>query len=243
MWSTVLGVVGGGVAGLRAGGPVGAILGAGAGYVVVPRVATFWGWDYAPAVALADTSAVGQNSPAVASALHIGAAVRRPSVAAAVALLRPTLALYGSSALASAALANAYAESRFDALAGGDVDAAGTPQAVGLFQLHSRGAGKGMTVADRVDPVRATRRILETAAAAGLPGAAPSSLNGFDFLGILSAVGVETDPGELAALTARFTIEVERPANANLRATERVASLRTDGYLRQVLTGLGLPVL
>jgi len=60
--------------------------------------------------------------------------------------------------LADAAVANAYYESllRPDAIAVGEGSA-------GLFQLHPRGAGKGMPLADRLDPLKNTNRIIEVA--------------------------------------------------------------------------------
>lgn len=236
------GAVAGGLVGYRVGGRVGAVVGAVLGAVGAPRVLdAVVGTMPAAAATLPNVTA-----GAIEDQIRIGRAVKRPSVQDAIVMLRPTLALYGSRALASAALANAYAESRLDPLAGGDVDARGVPQAIGLFQLHSGGAGKGMSIADRVDPIRATRRILEEAAAAGLPGAAPGASGGLlweTFTNALPGSTSTDDAVGLAALTARFTVEVERPAQAGLRAAERVALLRTDAYLRQVLTGLGLPVL
>lgn len=242
MWGQVGGAVVGGLVGYRVGGRVGAAVGVVGGAVAVPRLL-----DMGSMV----TGSTSSSSGATADGIRIGRAIQRPTTADAIAMLRPTLALYGSRELASAALANAYAESRFDPLAGGDVDAQGVPQAIGLFQLHAKGAGSGMSIADRADPVRATRRILEEAAKAGLPGAAPSSAGGawwesfVDYLDGDNDERAETvaDAVSLSALTARFTTEVERPANSGLRAVERVTSLRTDSYLRNVLTGLGLPVL
>lgn len=245
MWGQVGGAVVGGLVGYRVGGRVGAAVGAVGGAVAVPRLL-----DMGSMVTGSTSSSTSSSSGATADGIRIGRAIRRPTTADAIAMLRPTLALYGSRELASAALANAYAESRFDPLAGGDVDAQGVPQAIGLFQLHSKGAGAGMSIADRADPMRATRRILEEAAKAGLPGAAPSSAGGAWWESLIDALDGDAPTGEpvadavsLAALTARFTTEVERPANSGLRAVERVTSLRTDSYLRNVLTGLGLPVL
>jgi len=238
------GLVVGGLVGYRVGGRVGPVVGGVAGALGAPRVAE----------ALTSSAALpsADTATALEDQLHIGRAVRRPSVEQAVQMLRPTLALYGSRVLASAALANAYAESRFDPLAAGDVDSRGVPQAIGLFQLHSAGAGKGMSIADRTDPMRATARILEVAAQAGLPGAAPSARGGALWEAFGELLPGDGAPGpsdvvaenvSLAALTAKFTSDVERPANAGLRAAERVASLATDSYLRQVLAGLGLPTL
>jgi hypothetical protein len=60
--------------------------------------------------------------------------------------------------LANAAIANAYAESRLDPAA---ISGYANEDSVGLFQLNAKGAGKGMTTAQRQDPVLNTRRILD----------------------------------------------------------------------------------
>ena len=56
-----------------------------------------------------------------------------------------------------AAIVNAVAESGLNPNAVGDGG-----KSVGLFQLHERGAGHGMSVADRKDPVKNTNRIVDT---------------------------------------------------------------------------------
>lgn len=58
--------------------------------------------------------------------------------------------------LVPAAVANAYQESRMDPMAAGDGG-----KSIGLFQLHEGGGGKGMSRAEREDPVLNTRRIIE----------------------------------------------------------------------------------
>jgi hypothetical protein len=58
--------------------------------------------------------------------------------------------------LFEAAVVNAYAESLLDPEAVGDGGLS-----VGLFQLHARGAGRGMSVEDRKDPQKNARRIFE----------------------------------------------------------------------------------
>ncbi len=65
--------------------------------------------------------------------------------------------------LVPAAVVNAYAESRLDPKAAGDGGSS-----IGLFQLHKNGGGKGMTVAERENPVLNTRRIIREAIAAGM---------------------------------------------------------------------------
>jgi hypothetical protein len=57
--------------------------------------------------------------------------------------------------IATAAVVNAFAESSLNPKA---IDASGT--AVGLFQLADQGAGAGLTVTQRQDPVINTRRII-----------------------------------------------------------------------------------
>jgi hypothetical protein len=90
--------------------------------------------------------------------------------------------------VAAAAVANAYAESRLNPAAVGDKGAS-----VGLFQLHERGAGAGMSVEQRQDPVVNTRRIIETARRSG------------PFMALATT---STSVGDLAAA---FSTHVERP--------------------------------
>ena len=61
----------------------------------------------------------------------------------------------GLTRFSRAAVTNAYAESRLDASAAGDGG-----KAIGLFQLHEAGAGRGMSVEERSDPVTNTWRIV-----------------------------------------------------------------------------------
>lgn len=98
------------------------------------------------------------------------------------------------------ALVNAVAESGLNPNAVGDSGAS-----VGLFQLHERGAGKGMTVAARKDPVTNTKRIAEE----------------YDRYGgsIRKAYAAgERDPGVFAALWSTY---IERPADKVGEATRR----------------------
>jgi hypothetical protein len=92
--------------------------------------------------------------------------------------------------VAAAAVANAYAESRLNPAAVGDKGAS-----VGLFQLHERGAGAGMSVEARKDPTTNTRRIIETARRSG------------PFMALATT---STSVGDLAA---SFSTHVERPAD------------------------------
>lgn len=110
---------------------------------------------------------------------------------------------HGASVTA-AAVVNAYAESRLAPKAIGDGG-----KSVGLFQLRSPGAGSGMTVAERQDPVLNTRRILaeyvifgKRVEAARLAGA------------------------DLATLTALFCKDIERPADKEAQAAKRAALSR-----------------
>ena len=61
-----------------------------------------------------------------------------------------------SPAVAAAAVANAYRESRLNPLASGDGG-----RSIGLFQLHEKGGGHGMSVADRQNPEKNIDRIME----------------------------------------------------------------------------------
>lgn len=110
---------------------------------------------------------------------------------------------HGASVTA-AAVVNAYAESRLDPLAVGDGG-----KSVGLFQLRSPGAGSGMTVAERQDPVLNTRRILSEYVIFGKRVEA-ARLAGAD----------------LGTLTALFCRDVERPDNKDVKAAERAAMAR-----------------
>lgn len=55
-----------------------------------------------------------------------------------------------------AAVVNAYAESRLNPYAVGDGG-----HSIGLFQLHDKGLGKGMTPDDRRDPDKSCQRIIQ----------------------------------------------------------------------------------
>lgn len=74
-----------------------------------------------------------------------------------VAIIQQGFSAAGLGWLAVGAVANAYAESRLDPKAEGDGGLS-----IGLFQLHAKGAGSGLSTAEREDPVVNTRRIVET---------------------------------------------------------------------------------
>lgn len=105
-------------------------------------------------------------------------------------------------AVAAAAVANAYAESRLNPRA-----VSPPPEdSVGLFQLNARGAGSGMTTSERMDPVLNTRRILDVAR------------RNSSFMAVVRA-----QPNDVGALTEAFTVHIERPAMAWVKGAERRA--------------------
>lgn len=108
--------------------------------------------------------------------------------------------------VAMAAVANAYGESALGLYMTGD-----NGHSVGLFQLSDRGGGKGMTVAQRMDPVANTNRIIEEMVAA-------EKTRGPVVTGAATALQA----------TRAFTIYVERPANAQADATKR------EGFARKL---------
>lgn len=111
--------------------------------------------------------------------------------------------------MAAAAVANAWHESGLNPRAAGDVQG-GVPQSIGLFQLYSKGAGAGMSVADRQDPAKNTRRIIETLNAGGASA-------------VRSAWKAGADAAELARL---FCIYVERPKDSATKGLQRAATAR-----------------
>ena len=102
----------------------------------------------------------------------------------------PRMALAGST--------NAIAESQLANTATGDGGAS-----VGLFQLHEKGGGRGLTVEQRQNPVINTQRIISE-----LRAAYRNSWQGYRSLADAEAAGA--DVGELAGL---FAVHVERPAD------------------------------
>jgi hypothetical protein len=111
-----------------------------------------------------------------------------------------TRAGFGPSVVA-AAIINALAESGLRNDAAGDSGAS-----IGLFQLHERGGGKGMSSSERMDPTKNTRRIIEEAKRAR------------GFMSKVSA-GVTSIP----ALAAAFSTYVERPADKPGNEVKRAA--------------------
>lgn len=104
-----------------------------------------------------------QPGASVVSALQevqrlFGTVTLSPEQERIVTIIASEAAAAGLSWLTVAAVVNAYAESRLNPMAIGDNGAS-----VGLFQLHEKGAGKGMTVAQRQDPAQNAARIFDTA--------------------------------------------------------------------------------
>lgn len=111
-----------------------------------------------------------------------------------------------------AAVVNANAESSLDNKAIGDGGAS-----VGLFQLHERGGGRGMSVADRQDPVLNARRMVQETKAAW------NATYG-NYRSLSSAVAAGAAVPELAGL---FAVHVERPADKDGAYFARSASAKT----------------
>lgn len=114
--------------------------------------------------------------------------------------------------LALAAVANANAESSLDHRAIGDGG-----KSVGLFQLHESGGGRGMSVADRQNPVLNARRMVAETRAAWR-----ATWGGYRSLA--DAVAGAATAAELAGL---FAVHVERPADRDKAYQMRSASMAT----------------
>lgn len=106
-----------------------------------------------------------------------------------------------SDAVIAAAIVNAIAESNLNPNAVGD-----SGRSIGLFQLHEKGGGYGMSVADRKNPTLNTQRIIQEAKKA----------KGF------MAV-VNSGETRIPVLSAAFSTYVERPANKALAEAHRSA--------------------
>jgi hypothetical protein len=102
-----------------------------------------------------------------------------------------------------AAILNAIAESGLNPKAAGDGG-----QSIGLFQLYAKGAGAGMSVADRQDPVKNTRRIIEEVRRYGKP--------------LLDAIAAGKSSADITAL---FCIYIERPQDSKTKGAYRAATL------------------
>lgn len=132
--------------------------------------------------------------------------------------------------LGAAAIVNAWYESRLNPNAVGDGG-----HSIGLFQLNDRGAGAGMSVEARRDPVQNTRRIIEVVQ--GSYGAAVRA----------AAAGGES----LERVTQLFTYHIERPADKEKKSAERgagaarffPAGIGTTFFSGRVLVGVSLVTL
>lgn len=101
--------------------------------------------------------------------------------------------------VAAAAVVNAYAESRLDPKAVGD-----SGRSIGLFQLSSRGAGAGMSVASRQDPTTNARTLIAKEARA--------------LAKVKSAAAKGASLGDLVEMFSTF---VERPGDKPGEAMKR----------------------
>lgn len=101
--------------------------------------------------------------------------------------------------VAAAAIVNAYAESGLDPKAVGD-----SGRSIGLMQLNERGAGRGLTVAQRQDPTTNVRTLIARETKA------------------LAKVKKLADEGaSLPSVTGAFCSLVERPSDKAAKATYR----------------------
>lgn len=139
-----------------------------------------------------------------AQALFLGTRTLTAAQQAMVTVITQEFAATGLGWLAVGAVANAYRESALNPAASGD-----NGESIGLFQLYSNGAGKGMSVADRADPRLNTRRILEIL---GGPDGAP----------VRAARGTATH-AELASL---FAHHIERCAACGWNAGDSDLAIR-----------------
>jgi hypothetical protein len=160
-------------------------------------------WDLAPTAASASAPAVSGEVVAGGSLAERAVGLPADKREMVRIIEREFLAAGLPLALAAAAVVNAYAESSLNPRAVGDSGAS-----VGLFQLHERGAGAGMTVAERMDPTLNTRRILQT-------------LLGPQGVPVIAAV--QAGERGVAALAALFSTHVERPLHKAAEEARRVA--------------------
>lgn len=122
--------------------------------------------------------------------------------------------------LTMAAIANAAAESALNPLASGD-----NGNAIGLFQFNVNGAGAGMTVAQRSDPIFSTQMIIAEynrskryTRQTNRPTGEVITTESLD-----AALENGASPARLAAL---FGLHVERPYDKNRAMRERPEILR-----------------
>lgn len=129
-------------------------------------------------------------------------------------------------AMAVGAMANAWAESRLTTTAGGDVED-GVPMAIGVWQLHARGLGRGVSVKDSVNLDASTAIVLHEADRYGMFGTAGA---------VYSAA---KSPAQAAAtLCGQWCDLVERPASG---CSSRWAKASADKAFRAAMVGAGIP--
>ena len=122
-----------------------------------------------------------------------------------------------SMAVGLAAIVNAYEESRLDHLATWGripwrergLSTAGSEDSAGLFMLNAKGAGRGMTLAERHDPYLNTRRIIAEVRQYG---------------GRLQQAA--TQGATVAELTAIFCEDIERPSDRYTKGQQRADTAR-----------------
>jgi hypothetical protein len=102
----------------------------------------------------------------------------------------------------AAMIVNALAESYLDPTAKGDKG-----HSVGLFQLYDKGHGSGMSVEDRMDPVKNTTRIIAAARKAGTP--VKGARAAWDTSPPLTAY--KQGERDVATLSALWMVHVEQP--------------------------------
>lgn len=126
--------------------------------------------------------------------------------------------------VAIAAVANSWGESQLGKFNYGD-----NGQSIGLFQLASFGAGKGMSVEERLDPVTNTRRIIQEVRDYGQKELLPAAAGG----------------ATVAYLIHLFARDIERPANVSEATTQRVNWARKafPGLVDMAATSLPNPYL
>jgi len=148
---------------------------------------------------------LGQIAPTSLAAAAVGLKTTQQRDMAAI-IEREFYAAGFSPRMAAAAIANAWHESSLNPAAAGDAG-----QSIGLFQLYSKGAGAGMSVEARKDPVTNTRRIIEVVKGGGA-------------VALRQAEAAGADAAELARL---FCIYVERPKDSATKGLQRAATARS----------------
>lgn len=118
--------------------------------------------------------------------------------------------------LALAAVTNADVESGLNPRASGDGG-----KSVGLFQLHESGGGRGMSVAQRQDPVQNTRRIIAEFQAARARTTGKNLAEGGATVGAESLNAALARGATVAELAGLFGFHVERPYDLKAALVDR----------------------